>query len=92
MASVGGSTGSTSRATPIPKASAGRRRAPSAWRYRDYVIRSLNADKPYTKFLTEQIAGDEMSDDWKKAQSVVPAETIDRLAATGFMRSPEVSL
>jgi hypothetical protein len=59
---------------------------PSAWRYRDYVIRSLNADKPYTKFLTEQIAGDEMSDDWKKA-SVVPAETIDRLAATGFLRT-----
>ena len=60
---------------------------PSAWRYRDYVIRSLNADKPYTKFLTEQIAGDEMSDDWKKAQSVVPPETVDRLAATGFLRT-----
>ena len=41
---------------------------PSAWRYRDYVIRSLNADKPYNAFLTEQIAGDEMSDDWKKCQ------------------------
>lgn len=31
-----------------------------AWRYRDYVIRSLNADKPYDQFLREQIAGDEM--------------------------------
>ena len=31
---------------------------PHAWRYRDYVIRSLNADKPYDQFLTEQIAGD----------------------------------
>ncbi len=29
-----------------------------AWRYRDYVIDSLNADKPYNQFLTEQIAGD----------------------------------
>jgi hypothetical protein len=35
-------------------------RRPNAWRYRDYVIRSFNADKPYDVFLTEQIAGDEM--------------------------------
>jgi hypothetical protein len=32
---------------------------PDAWRYRDYVIRSLNADKPYDRFVTEQLAGDE---------------------------------
>jgi hypothetical protein len=32
---------------------------PNAWRYRDYVIRSFNADKPYDRFITEQIAGDE---------------------------------
>ena len=31
---------------------------PNAWPYRDYVIRSLNADKPYTRFVQEQIAGD----------------------------------
>src|SRR3954468_4449992 len=31
---------------------------PNAWRYRDYVIRALNADLPYDRFLTEQIAGD----------------------------------
>ncbi len=31
---------------------------PNAWRYRDYVIESLNADKPYDQFLREQIAGD----------------------------------
>jgi hypothetical protein len=31
---------------------------PNAWRYRDYVIDSLNADKPYDRFLREQIAGD----------------------------------
>ena len=34
---------------------------PDAWRYRDYVIRSLNADKPYDRFLTEQLAGDEIA-------------------------------
>jgi mono/diheme cytochrome c family protein len=58
-----------------------------AWRYRDYVIRSLNSDKPYTQFLTEQIAGDELSDDWKKAKSVTDQATIDRIAATGFLRT-----
>ena len=31
---------------------------PNAWRYRDYVIESLNADKPYDQFIREQIAGD----------------------------------
>ncbi len=59
---------------------------PFAWRYRDYVIRSLNADKPYSQFLTEQIAGDEMSSDWKDA-TTASQETIDRLAATGFLRT-----
>ncbi len=33
---------------------------PNAWRYRDYVIRSLNSDKPYDRFVREQIAGDEL--------------------------------
>lgn len=32
-----------------------------AWRYRDYVIRAFNTDKPYDRFLTEQLAGDEIS-------------------------------
>ena len=31
---------------------------PDAWRYRNYVIDALNADKPYDQFLREQIAGD----------------------------------
>ncbi len=57
---------------------------PYAWRYRDYVIRSLEADKPYNRFLTEQIAGDELSD-YKKEP--VTQELIDRLAATGFLRT-----
>lgn len=33
---------------------------PNAWRYRDYVINSLNRDKPYDRFVQEQIAGDEL--------------------------------
>src|SRR5205823_2161951 len=33
---------------------------PHAWRYRDYVVRSFNADKPFDRFATEQLAGDEL--------------------------------
>jgi Protein of unknown function (DUF1553)/Protein of unknown function (DUF1549) len=33
---------------------------PKAWRFRDYVIRSLNADKPFDRFIQEQVAGDEL--------------------------------
>jgi hypothetical protein len=58
-----------------------------AWRYRDYVIRSLNADKPYSEFLKEQIAGDEMSSDWKQHKGPASQQLIDRLAATGFLRT-----
>jgi mono/diheme cytochrome c family protein len=55
-----------------------------AWRFRDYVIRSLNNDKPYDQFLTEQIAGDEMADYSKRE---VTPEVVERLAATGFLRT-----
>ena len=55
-----------------------------AWRYRDYVVRSLNADKPFDRFLTEQIAGDEIAP-WKE-QPITP-ELVDRLAATGYLRT-----
>ncbi|MEX2172288.1 MAG: PSD1 and planctomycete cytochrome C domain-containing protein [Pirellulales bacterium] len=48
---------------------------PNAWKYRDYVIRSLNADKPYDQFVREQLAGDELAE--------VTPETI---TATGFYR------
>ncbi|MEM9478690.1 MAG: PSD1 and planctomycete cytochrome C domain-containing protein [Verrucomicrobiota bacterium] len=34
----------------------------NAWRYRDYVIRSFNEDKPYNEFIIEQLAGDELAD------------------------------
>jgi hypothetical protein len=46
---------------------------PHSWRYRDYVIRSLNADKPYDRFIREQLAGDEL---WP--------DDPDALIATGF--------
>ena len=36
---------------------------PHAWRYRDYVVRAFNTDKPYNRFLTEQLAGDELDPD-----------------------------
>ncbi len=48
---------------------------PHAWRYRDYVIASLNADKPYDRFVQEQLAGDEL----------FPGD-LAALAATGFLR------
>ncbi|WP_254507936.1 PSD1 and planctomycete cytochrome C domain-containing protein [Anatilimnocola floriformis] len=49
---------------------------PFAWKYRDYVIRSLNEDKPYTQFVREQLAGDEL-----------PGSNADSLAATAFCRN-----
>ena len=41
---------------------------PEAWRYRDYVIRALNNDKPYNRFLVEQLAGDEVEGSDASAQ------------------------
>jgi cytochrome c553 len=67
VARYGESTGS-SRNVPYPH----------AWRYRDYVIDSVGADKPYDRFLIEQIAGD-----------LLPAESArqrdEQLIATGFL-------
>ena len=56
----------------------------SIWRYRDYVIRSLNQDKPYDQFLMEQIAGDELVD-YKHVKEMTP-EVLEKLVATGFLR------
>jgi hypothetical protein len=56
----------------------------NAWRYRDYVIRSFNADKPYDRFLLEQLAGDELHD-YEHAGEITPA-MYDDLVATGFLR------
>ncbi len=57
---------------------------PHAWRYRDYVIQSFNDDKPYDRFLTEQIAGDELMD--YEHATVVTRQMMDNLIATGFLR------
>ena len=57
---------------------------PYAWRYRDYVIRAFNADKPYDRFLLEQLAGDELAD-YEHAPEITP-EIYDNLVATGFLR------
>lgn len=54
-----------------------------AYKYRDYVIRSFNADKPLDRFLTEQLAGDELVNG--PAPTLPPAE-LDKLIATGFLR------
>lgn len=63
---------------------------PQAWRYRDYVIRSINADKPFDQFLLEQIAGDELAD-YENAPEITP-EIYDNLVATGFLRmTPDAS-
>jgi len=58
---------------------------PEAWRYRDYVIRALNNDKPYDQFIREQVAGDELSD-WRRAEELTP-EMAEQLIATGFLRT-----
>lgn len=53
------------------------------WRYRDYVVRSFNADKPFDRFLIEQLAGDELYD-WRAAGEFTP-EMREALVATGFL-------
>jgi hypothetical protein len=55
------------------------------YRYRDYVIRAFNADKPYDRFLHEQIAGDELAD-YENAKEMTE-ELYDNLVATGFLRT-----
>jgi mono/diheme cytochrome c family protein len=48
---------------------------PNAWKYRDYVVRSFNDDKPYDQFVREQLAGDELDD-----------VTVETMTATGYYR------
>ncbi len=50
---------------------------PAAWPYRDYVIKSLNSDKPYDQFVREQLAGDE-----------IDPKNPDVLVATSYLRNP----
>ncbi|HWB13247.1 MAG TPA: PSD1 and planctomycete cytochrome C domain-containing protein [Pirellulales bacterium] len=55
---------------------------PYAYKFRDYVIRSFNEDKPFDRFVTEQLAGDELV---PQPWSNLPPEQIEVLAATGFL-------
>ena len=55
------------------------RERPTAWRYRDYVIRAFNRDKPYDLFVKEQLAGDELP-------ASDGGEDSDRLVSLGFLR------
>jgi mono/diheme cytochrome c family protein len=61
---------------------------PHAWRYRDYVIRALNADKPWDRFIQEQLAGDELVgvSHGKVGDTVHDPSKFDALAATAFLR------
>lgn len=56
---------------------------PWAWRYRDYVIRSFNEDRPFDEFITEQLAGDELL---PAVSADLTGRDLDRLVATGFLR------
>ncbi len=62
---------------------------PYAWRYRDYVLRAFNADKPFNDFIVEQLAGDELvPQPWNN----LSLEQTERLTATGFLRTaPDAS-
>ena len=65
------------------------RALPLAWRYRDYVIRAFNSDKPYDRFLQEQIAGDELTDYWAafEGEERLPDYVVEGIIATGFLRT-----
>ena len=54
---------------------------PTMWKYRDYVIRSFNADKPFDQFVREQLAGDELV-----AGDPQTEQDRDALLATGYLR------
>jgi mono/diheme cytochrome c family protein len=62
----------------------------NAWRYRDYVIRAFNEDKPYDRFVLEQLAGDELADislrQRKAPEGYFSTEESEWVVATGFLR------
>jgi len=61
---------------------------PYAWHYRDYVIRAINADKPWNEFIVEQLAGDELAQATHAdtQQAVLDPKRRDELVATAFLR------
>jgi len=59
----------------------------NAWRYRDYVVRAFNTDKPYDQFIREQIAGDELAETQNSsADSKSQTPNSELLVAPGFLR------
>ncbi|GEP41390.1 hypothetical protein BGE01nite_06810 [Brevifollis gellanilyticus] len=62
----------------------------NAWRYRDYIVRSFNADKPFDQFIREQVAGDEIANssntESPTANREQRTENSELLIATGFLR------
>lgn len=61
---------------------------PQAWRYRDYVIRAMNEDKPWDAFIQEQIAGDELASATHGyyQQAVLDSKRTEQLIATAYLR------
>src|SRR5690348_9133139 len=60
---------------------------PLAYRYRDYVVDSLNYDKPFDQFIREQISGDELTGYQPGAD--IRAEQVKPLLATHFLRNSQ---
>ncbi len=65
------------------------RQLPTMFRYRDYVIQAFNKDKPYDRFLQEQIAGDELTDYWTAHDTLdrLPDDVVEAVTATGYLRT-----
>lgn len=59
--------------------------AEHAWRYRDYLVKAFNTDKPFDRFIREQIAGDLLPDD-------APEACAENLTATGFLLVGDVEI
>jgi len=63
---------------------------PKAWKYRDYVIRSLNSDKPFDRFIQEQIAGDELWPDDPDAVTATAMYCVGPAVDEAAMKSTEL--
>jgi hypothetical protein len=66
---------------------------PHAWRYRDYVVRSFNEDRPYDRFLTEQLAGDLLAQAaLRRGAKATDPQVAELYVAAGFNRCGPVHL
>jgi hypothetical protein len=64
---------------------------PNAWKFRNYVVQAFNRDKPFDRFVLEQIAGDELIADAPKLSDAPPSEAspeanLEPLVASGYLR------